>query len=558
MESHFNPKPFKTMNCQKCRTPLALNDTLQDLNPAAFDLLVGSTGQSVDQAASNNPSRLPYPQERKELYDNASQNSSSPVFKRAIPAARYGFGSQPAMAASTKAGLKDNPAMSFVMLTESQVAQPQQSSNSEFDTSSNEDANVGNNSAKESYRQSFSHQLDSTTRLFELLSSRSDIDHPICTECTDLLLSQLQNRLTAATKERDAYISFLKNLNNSVPSPSDVSKAQASLAASKAAESKAFAELLALEKEKAALDDEVAVLEAESLALDQEEEAFWRSRNAFALELSSLQEERDAINAAYDHDSQQLERLQRTNVYNDTFCIGHDGFFGTINGLRLGRLPPPQNVDWSEINAAWGTAALLLATVAEKLRFSFRGYRIKPMGSTSKIERIEYPTSASKLSSSGKTANTTTNDSTPQQRQQQQQPKITPLDLFSSGDLPLGRMLLHRRLDAGMVAFLECLRQLGEHLEVTSSTPETSSSPAPPRKTGGTGRDSPAAGGASGLKLPYAIKKDKIGDASIKLGVSQDEAWTRACKYALTCCKFLLAHASNIASEERRRESPAG
>ena len=458
------------------------------------------------------------------------------------------------MVGSTKAGLKDNPAMSFVMLTDSQFVPPQQSPNQDDDALPKRSAIQGD-LANETYKRNFSHQLDSTTRLFEILSSRSDIDHPICTECTDLLLSQLQNRLTSATKERDAYISFLKNLNNTIPSQNEVSKAQSSLAASKAAEAKAFSELLTLEKEKAALEDEVATLEAESLALDKEEEAFWRSRNAFALELSSFQEERDAVNAAYEHDAQQLERLQRTNVYNDTFCIGHDGFFGTINGLRLGRLPPPQNVDWSEINAAWGTAALLLVTVAEKLKFSFRGYRIKPMGSTSKIEKLEYPTSTSRQSSSGNTAGTAS-ESTPQQRQQQ--PKVTTLELFSSGDLPLGRLLLHRRLDAGMVAFLECLRQLGEHVETNSAnasaSPQTSNSP---RKAGGSGRDSPA-GGASGLKLPYAIRKDKIGDASIKLSVSQDEAWTRACKYALTCCKFLLAHASNVASEERRRGSSGG
>ena len=49
--------------------------------------------------------------------------------------------------------------------------------------------------------------------------------------------------------------------------------------------------------------------------------------------------------------------------------------------------------------------------------------------------------------------------------------------------------------------------------------------------------------------MPYEIKRDKIGDASIKLGFNQnDETWTRACKYTLTCCKFLLAHASNVAS----------
>lgn len=29
------------MNCQNCRTPLKLDNSLQDLNPAAYDLLVG-------------------------------------------------------------------------------------------------------------------------------------------------------------------------------------------------------------------------------------------------------------------------------------------------------------------------------------------------------------------------------------------------------------------------------------------------------------------------------------------------------------------------------------
>ena len=31
----------EAMNCQKCRTPLKLDSSLQDLNAAAFDLLVG-------------------------------------------------------------------------------------------------------------------------------------------------------------------------------------------------------------------------------------------------------------------------------------------------------------------------------------------------------------------------------------------------------------------------------------------------------------------------------------------------------------------------------------
>ena len=518
---------------------------------AKTDIPQGSSRHAIDR--SETTSRTPYPQERREFYDRVSQDASAPVFRRTIPQAHQGFGSQAPMAASTKSGLKDNPTMSFVMLTDSQFV-PQPITNGHDAISESKRAGTLRPDDSSDPTQSLSHQIEFTTRLFEILSSRSDIDHPICTECTDLLLSSLKSRLSASTKERDAYITFLKSLTKVVPTITEVSKAQSALMASRAAESQAFSELLDLEKEKVSLDSEISMLEAESLALDAEEESFWRSRNAFALTLSAFQNERDALNAAYDHDAQQLERLQRTNVYNDTFCISHDGHFGTINGLRLGRLPPPHTVDWTEINAAWGTTSLLLVTVADKLGFTFRGYRIKPMGSTSKIEKLEHPPSSLAATQSSVTTTPTANTSS----QPSQQPKSTPLDLFSSGDLIVGRMFIHRRIDAGMVAFLECLRQLGEFVETGADSAALSGpisggnhSTIQTGHQGTEGRDTEEAN--RGPPLPYPIYKDKIGDASIRLAASQDEAWTRACKYALTCCKFLLAHASNVGGTERRR-----
>ncbi|KAI4105841.1 MAG: hypothetical protein L6R37_002486 [Teloschistes peruensis] len=457
------------------------------------------------------------------------------------------------MAASTKAGLKDNPAMSFVMLTDSQVVPPQATANGpkkphSKSITSKEKGISPSSSSPDTDTPNLSHQISSTTHLFEILSAQSDIDHPICTECTDLLLTNLQSRLSAAQKERDTYISFLRSLNTTAPSPQTLQKAEKSLKESRAAESKAFAELLALEKQKRELDEEIASLEAESLALDKEEQEFWRDRNAFSLTLAEFQNERDALQAAYEHDAAQLERLQRTNVYNDCFCISHDGQFGTINGLRLGRLPPQQSVEWAEINAALGTTAFLLATVAEKLGFVFQGYRIRPMGSTSHIEKLAESTTTTTTTTNTPAASTATiapPQTSPTYPSSPSSPpqitaKPTPLDLFSSGDLPLGARFLHRRLDAGMVALLDCIRQLGDFVENTSSA---SSTPQP--RTAAPG----AVGGASGsvgVRLPYRISRDKVHDVSIRLGAGTDETWTRACKYALTCCKFLLAFASNV------------
>src|SRR5277367_3568989 len=69
-------------------------------------------------------------------------------------------------------------------------------------------------------------------------------------------------------------------------------------------------------------------------------------------------------------------------------------------------------------------------------------YVLHPMGSVSKIEELKTDPS---------------NPSAPT--------KSTMLELFSSGDLPLGRLFMHRKLDSAMVAFLDCLRQLGDFAE---------------------------------------------------------------------------------------------
>jgi beclin 1 len=175
-------------------------------------------------------------------------------------------------------------------------------------------------------------------------------------------------------------------------------------------------------------------------------------------------------------------------------------------------------VDWPEINAAWGHTVLLLATVAERLGFKFDGYELQPMGSTSRIIRYQYEHSSPSAS------RTITRPLQPT--------KKSILELYSSGDMPLGLTFMHRKFDIAMEAFLECMRQLGAFVE--SETASLSD----------TGR---------GLSLPYKIEGEKIGDVSIKLGIAQDDAWSRACKFTLTCCKFLLAHASNINATNGRR-----
>lgn len=483
--------------------------------------------QHAPKTTSHRPSRPPFPATRAETYQNATEAATTPIPAHSITTPR------------TTNGAK-NPAMSFidVHMSESMLhpATPSPTSArpvtrlplTEHDGTRR--ASVAGNTGTTGYT-SIADGLETTNRMFEILSARSDIDHPICVECTELLVEGLQKRLGVATRERDAYIDYLRRANTDVPSADEVKAAQASLKAAHQAEAAAIANLEKLELEKADLDRQLIALEAESRQLDQEENDFWKTRNAFNTTLTEFQNERDALSTRYAHDAQILNQLQRRSVYNDSFNITHDNHFATINALRLGRLPSPY-VDWPEINAAWGQTCLLLATLAERLGYKFQGYELSPMGSTSTITRLEVKATDA----------------------QQQQAPNTPtsftrhrLELYSSGDFPINFGFLHRKFDTAMVAFLECLRQLGEFVENTN----------PHISTGAGTTTVPGSlnltGQSPGVKMPYEIRKDKIHDQSIKLALNKEESWTKACKYTLTCCKYLLAHANNVESLAMKR-----
>ena len=361
------------MFCQKCRAPLQLHASLEDqLSPAAFDLLVGqcwklsleniclltsalipigSTTLPPKLKQSSSFSKPPYPLERRGTYDKANQNTSSAIFKRVVPTARFPStnglheshssmgmlnGTEGPYLHTPARSIYQNPTESFVYLTESQVAVPPAPIyNGGYGQENGMSADFDNGDD----RNTMSHKMNVAAKMFGIMSAKSDIDHPVCMECTEILVEGLTKRLANVTRERDAYVEYLKKVNADLPTQEEKLLAEKEYQAIKAEEALAIQSLKDMERQKSEVLEELRQLEEEATQLTLEEESFWRDRNAFAQQLEEFQNERDGVNLQYDHDSRQLERLQRTNVYNDTFCIGHDGYFGTINGLRLGRLP---------------------------------------------------------------------------------------------------------------------------------------------------------------------------------------------------------------------------
>ncbi|KAJ3412956.1 hypothetical protein HDV05_008671 [Chytridiales sp. JEL 0842] len=329
------------------------------------------------------------------------------------------------------------------------------------------------------HKGSLSHRLRVAGKLFDLISGVSDVDHPLCQDCAHELTIKLEKKLSEVRKERDCYTVFLAKLKEEEEQKAKPKSLGGDIEALKEKERHALDVLRELEKEASALKVELAEAESELKELDEAE-------LSMQTQLRSIQIERDSVNMKYDFAAKQLEKLEKTNVYNDTFRIWHDGPFGTINGFRLGRLPN-QPVDWSEINAAMGQSLLILDTLANKLGFVFKTYRLVPMGSFSRIEKIDSDKAV--------------------------------YELYGSGDLS-GILFWNRRFDNALVAFLNCLQQLGDYAE--QQDPK--------------------------FRLPYRINKDKIGDTSIRMQFNQDELWTKALKYTLINIKWLLAFAMSNAS----------
>lgn len=125
--------------------------------------------------------------------------------------------------------------------------------------------------------------------------------------------------------------------------------------------------LVEINKERELLNAELRDLEEESLRMGDYEELFFCDANDFYYAIENLSHKHAAVRQKIRESSSHLEIMKRTNVFDDAFHISYDGHFGTINGLRLGKLASV-NVDWEEINAGFGQCVLVLDVLAQRCK----------------------------------------------------------------------------------------------------------------------------------------------------------------------------------------------
>ncbi|XP_076451800.1 beclin-1-like [Babylonia areolata] len=331
-----------------------------------------------------------------------------------------------------------------------------------------------------------SHRLKVCSALYDFMSGQSEMDHPLCEECTDHLLDRLDQELKQTEDECRDYREFLDKLNESDDGV-DEAALDKELEQLRAEEEKLIQELERVEEEQQKVDQLIVAEKEETQRLEESEAKYYRDYAELKRSRIELADDQLSVENQMQFATTQLNKLKQVNVLNSTFHIWHNGHFGTINGFRLGRLPNIQ-VEWSEINAAWGQAALLLHSLARKVDLTFRKYKLVPYGSYSYIENLEW----------GK-------------RKKKDEPKE--FTLYASGGF---KFFWDTKFDLGMAAFLNCLEQLWEKIN-------------------------------DGNNMPYAIYGDRLQDRethnsfSIKTQFNCEEQWTKALKFMLTNLKWCLS-----------------
>lgn len=116
--------------------------------------------------------------------------------------------------------------------------------------------------------------------LFEVLSSSSSADHPLCDECTDSLLMLMDQQLKLIESEWSDYNEYLKKLeaeqSQECNEDVEIEILEKELQDVKAEEERMINELEALRKEEAATKKAIAEQEKERERLQREEERYWK------------------------------------------------------------------------------------------------------------------------------------------------------------------------------------------------------------------------------------------------------------------------------------------
>ncbi|CCK71565.1 beclin 1 KNAG_0H01510 [Huiozyma naganishii CBS 8797] len=529
------------LKCQNCRLPLQLDTSLLDLSVSQRDLILSSLrDHAVD---SGDPGRSRIPRDRLRMVGQVSSHEEvNALLRGGAELNSYvdlGGGAGAGASASANAGHgrmyeEDDED------DDDNALRGERKGTSSRDSGHGSDASRGRGLATE---RTLSTQVSALSNIFNILSAKSTVDYPVCQDCCQNVVNRLKMEYEEALNENKTYTDFLNRLEtqqtkaNDPPNGTDAetSKHAEEMDRLDCEEVGLLEQLKELETEDTKLDSQIQQLEAELAAKHKLDQEKVRLANMEDLRQMELFKELNSMQTQYELALDSLDTLRKTNIYHETFKISHNGPFGTINGLRLGSVPETP-VSWREINAALGQVVLLLSTISVGLNCKIKNYRLQPMGSFSKVLKLDDTTQ-----------------------------EWIPFEAYHNEKFNITKIFRREtNFDKAMVCLLEvvgqifkCIESMSQKTDGTAHSMEIDeqgqqsvhSHPLGDNQASGPSSNIPirrAPTGNNFQELPYSIVKDSINNLTVKLfGNEPTLKWTTAMKFLLTNVKWLLAFSSS-------------
>ncbi|KAL3232226.1 hypothetical protein RNJ44_04142 [Nakaseomyces bracarensis] len=512
---------LKVYKCQNCHLPLQLDPTLLDLSRSQRALLVPSKNEKRTYKLGEHEQELlgkvkQGAELRKALKDDAKD--SGYLFVNTID-------NVPEI--SKKMNKNEKEVQEKV---EDDISDQGESRKIDLEKSEYE-----SETEREDTTKTLSTQIVRLSKLFEIMStSDGNIDYPICQDCCNILIKRLKSDYEKAIKERDLYYQFLKRLEkqnsgglNKETLDEKKKEYQNEGKLLDEEREQLLKELLIKEAEEEELDEELTKLAEKVKLLEADKQQQLRFKNAENWSRIKVKNDIQSLHFQYETELNRLDQLRKTNIYNESFRISHFGPFATINDLRLGSYDDCK-VSHFEINAALGQVVLLLVTITSNLNIKLIGYKLQPLGSTSKISRFI------EIKNEWET-----------------------YDLFLETGFNLRKLFKKETgFDRGLESILQVLEQVSRGLSDIDSRRVSADQTYESVNNGeNVTRRSVSARSTNSnhvneYELPYTIDNDLINGITVKLyGAEPNLEWTTAMKFLLTNAKWLLAYSSSKLSK---------
>ncbi|RLM93785.1 beclin-1-like protein [Panicum miliaceum] len=136
-------------------------------------------------------------------------------------------------------------------------------------------------------------------RAFEIATSQTQVEQPLCVECTRVLSVKMDFEIEDIKSDIKAYEAYLQQLEQesySILSETDFQEENQKI---EEEERKLKADIEEAEKQYSEVSSEMKDLETKYKQFEESEERYWQEFNSFQLQLTSNQVEWDEINAAW-------------------------------------------------------------------------------------------------------------------------------------------------------------------------------------------------------------------------------------------------------------------